>query len=93
MKALKAFAAVGMVLAMGVGLTGCGGYTGEGVVISKDIGSKSSSTSKTMSSKISFKVTVDVPDSDVNQTYTVSKLQYDSIQLGQNVKIEQGNVK
>lgn len=94
MKTLKIFAAVGMAVALGAGLTGCGaGYTGDGVVVSKDTETKRSSTSKTSSNKIAYKVTVDVPNSDVNQKHSVSKTKYDSVQLGQTVKIEQGNVK
>lgn len=94
MKTLKVFATVGMVIALGAGLTGCGaGYTGDGVVISKDTENKRSSTSKSSSNKIAYKVTVDVPDSDVNQKFTVSKSKYDSVQLGQTVKVEQGSVK
>jgi hypothetical protein len=93
-KTLKVFAAVSMVVAMGMGLTGCGvGYTGDGVVISKDVENKTSSTSTTRSSKIVYKITVDVPESDVNKKFSVSKFKYDSVQLGQNVKIEQGSVK
>lgn len=88
------FAAVGVVVIMGVGLTGCGaGYTGEGVVISKEVDNRNSSTSKKKSSKIDYELTIDVPESDVNKKFDVSKSKYDSTQVGQTVKIEKGNVK
>jgi hypothetical protein len=90
---LKMFAAVGMVAVMGLGLTGCGeGYTGGGVVVSKDI-DKTSSTSKKSSSRNAYNITLDVPESDMDMQLRVSKSEYDRIKLGQTVKFEKGSIK
>lgn len=91
MKVLNMFAAVGVAVVMGAGLTGCGvGYTGDGVVVNKQIESKKT---KSKPRTTDYELTVDVPNSDVNKTFDVSKSKYDSIQVGQTVKIEKGTVK
>jgi ABC-type glycerol-3-phosphate transport system substrate-binding protein len=88
MKIGKMVAAVGLTLALGAGLAACGaGYTGEGVVKDKEVVSQRKSSIK------KYKVTIDVPNTDVNQVITLPKTQYDSVQVGQNVKIEDGNIK
>jgi hypothetical protein len=88
MKVAKMVAAVGLTLVLGAGLAACGaGYTGEGIVKDKEVVSKRKSTSKT------YKVTIDVPNTDVNQVITLPKTQYDSVQVGQNVKVEDGDIK
>lgn len=88
MKVAKMVAAVGLTLALGAGLAACGAsYTGEGIVKDKEVVSKRKSTSK------KYKITIDVPNTDVNQVITLPKTQYDSVQVGQTVKIEDGDLK
>lgn len=92
MKVAKMVAAVGLTLALGAGLTACGGgYTGEGVVKDKEVASTSKSKSSTKSKK--YKITIDVPNTDVDQVLTIPKSQYDAVQVGQNVKVEDGDIK
>lgn len=94
MKVAKMVAAVGLTLALGAGLAACGGgYTGEGVVKGKEVTSQSKSKSSSKTTNKKYKVTIDVPNTDVDQVLTIPKNQYDAVQVGQNVKIEDGNIK
>lgn len=77
-----------------LGVAGCGaGYTGEGVLINKEAEQKNKTTSTKKSSKISYKLTLDVPNSDIDQIFTVSKSKYDAVKLGETIKVEKGSVK
>lgn len=97
MKALKVFVAIGIAATLTGGLAACGTpYSGEGVVVDKEIEKqvKASSSKKKSSSKSKdYEITVDVPNSDANRTIDVSKSKYESIKVGQTVTIENGKIK
>lgn len=98
MKAVKAVTAVSIAVALGFGITGCGPseppYTGDAVVVSKDkdVSTKSSTKKKSSSKKTDYDIVVDIPNSDINKSVGVSKSQYNSIEVGQTVKLEKGKL-
>lgn len=97
MKAKKVIVAVGLAAVLGFGMTACGEtYTGDGVVVSKDIEKKTKSKSgkkKGSTSSTDYEIVVDIPGSDVNKTIDVTKSKYESIQIGQKVKVEKNKIK
>lgn len=97
MKAKKVIVAVGLAASLGFGMTACGeAYTGEGVVVSKDIEKKTKSKSgkkKGSTTRTDYEIVVDVPNSDVHKTIDVKKSQYETIQVGQKVKVEKNKIK
>lgn len=99
MKAGKVFVAVGIAATLGLGVSACGTpYTGEGVVVEKDTDKKTTKKKKKNGSSSSSRSTdydliVDIPGSDKNKTIDVTKTQYDSVKVGQTVKIENGKFK
>lgn len=97
MKAVKALVAIGIAATLTGGLAACATpYSGEGVVVDKEIAKqvKASSKKKSSSSKSKdYEITVDIPDTDIDRTIDVTKKKYESIQIGQTVTIENGKIK
>lgn len=92
MKVFKIAVAVGLAVTLGAGLTACGErYTGEGVVIEKEV-ARHKIGSKVKSSRTYFEITVDVPNSDTNEIVNVTKSKYNALQIGQTVKVEDGKI-
>lgn len=98
MKIWKPVLAIGVAAVLGAGLTACGTpYSGEGVVVSKDVDRSSSKSSSKRGSKMrsstDYELTVDVPGSDVDRIFDVSKKKYDATSIGDKVVIDKGKVK
>lgn len=99
MKVLRRIATGGITVIMGLTLIGCGSsfnYTGEATVISKEKDveyKKKSSTSKSKSKDTDYELTLDIPNTDVNQVIEVPQNRYDAIQPQQKVQLVNGKLK
>ena len=92
MKVFKIAVAVGLAVILAAGLTACGAsYTGEGVVTKKEVATHREG-SKVKKSRTYFEITVDVPNSDTNQIVNVTKSKFETLQIGQSVKVEGGKI-
>lgn len=97
MKVLRGIATGGITVIMGLTLIGCGAgfnYTGEATVISKEVEhKKKSSTSKSKTKNTNYELTLDIPNTDVNQVIDVPQNRYDAIQPQQKVQLVNGKLK
>ena len=92
---------VGMVAALGMGVTACGapsGFNGQGTVIGKEIDKEKKTKKVTGTNKkkttttTEYEVTVDVDNSEEHQEFDVTQAKYDALREGQKVTIQNGRI-